>query len=271
MKAMAAPAVPLPGRGGSVFRDVMAVTSRNLISIVRVPQLLVFTLIQPVVFVVLFRYVMGGAIQVPGESYVNYLIPGIFVQTVVFGGLQTAIGMASDLKSGLLERFRSLPMSRSAVLAGRTTADLVRNTFVVALIAGVGFLVGFRISTTPAEFVAGLGLVLLFSYVLSWVFAAVGLLVGDPESAQAAAFPIVAPFVFASSAFVTVQSMPEWLQGFAEHQPVSIVASAVRGLSIGQIPGVEATSHYVLAALAWSAGILMVVVPLAVWRYRRSF
>ncbi len=272
MNAVKAEPVGIVGakKSGSALRDMLAVTGRNLTSIRRVPQLLVFTLIQPVIFVVLFRYVMGGAIEVPGGSYVNYLIPGIFIQTVTFGALQTAIGMAADLKSGLLERFRSLPMSRSAVLAGRTTADLFRNIFVVMLIAGVGFLVGFRVQTSAIEFAAALALTVLFSYVLSWVFATVGLLVGDPESAQAAAFPVMAPFVFASSAFVAVESMPDWLQGFARHQPVSVVASAVRALSIGQLPGAESTSVYVIRALAWCAGILLVMIPLAVSRYRRS-
>lgn len=259
-----------PAKAGSAVRDMLAVTGRNLTAIRRVPQLLVFTLIQPVIFVVLFRYVMGGSISVPGSSYVNYLVPGIFIQTVTFGALQTAIGMAADLKSGLLERFRSLPMSRAAVLAGRTTADLFRNIVVVILIAGVGFLVGFRVQTSAMEFVGALLLVVLFSYVLSWVFATVGLLVGDPESAQAAAFPVMAPFVFASSAFVAVQNMPDWLQGFAEHQPVSVVASAVRALSIGQLPGAESTSYYVTAALLWCAGILLVMMPLAIWRYRKT-
>lgn len=253
-------------------RDSLAVAGRNLTSIRRVPQLLVFTLIQPVIFVVLFRYVMGGAINVPGVEYVNYLIPGIFVQTVVFGSIQTAVGMAADLKSGLLERFRSLPMARSAVLAGRTTADLARNIFVVGLIAGVAFLVGFNYQTSLVGFVAGLLLVLLFSYVLSWVFALVGLAVGDPESAQAAAFPVIAPMVFASSAFVPVASMPEWLQGFATNQPVSVVASAARALMIGPVPFGEPvdTSTLVLRSIAWCAGILIVVVPLAVRRYRRA-
>jgi ABC transporter DrrB family efflux protein len=274
MSAVRAEAMPVaaarPARAGSAMRDILAVTGRNLTAIRRVPQLLVFTLIQPVIFVVLFRYVMGGAIEVPGGSYVNYLIPGIFIQTVTFGALQTAIGMAADLKSGLLERFRSLPMSRSAVLAGRTTADLLRNIVVVALIAGVGFLVGFRVQTSAPEFIAGLAICILFSYVLSWVFATVGLLVGDPESAQAAAFPVMAPFVFASSAFVAVESMPDWLQGFARHQPVSVVASAVRALSIGQLPGAESTSTYVIRALLWCAGILVVMVPLAISRYRKT-
>ena len=272
MNAASAEALGILARkkSGSALRDILAVTGRNLTSIRRVPQLLVFTLIQPVIFVVLFRYVMGGAIAVRGSSYVNYLIPGIFIQTVTFGAIQTAIGMAADLKSGLLERFRSLPMSRSAVLAGRTTADLCRNFFVVMLMAAVGFLTGFRVQTSPLEFVAAILLAILFSYVLSWVFATVGLLVGDPESAQAAAFPVMAPLVFASSAFVPVESMPDWLQGFAENQPVSVVASAVRGLSIGQLPGAESTSFYVTRALAWCVGILIVIVPIAVARYRKS-
>lgn len=261
--------IAIPNRAHPL-RDAMAVAGRNLTSIRRVPQLLVFTLIQPVIFVVLFRYVMGGAIQVPGESYVNYLIPGIFVQTVVFGSIQTAVGMAADLKSGLLERFRSLPMASSAVLGGRTTADLLRNVFVVGLIAAVGFAVGFRLQTTALAMVWALLLVLLFAYMLSWVFATVGLIVGDPESAQAAAFPVMAPLVFASSAFVPVSSMPEWLQGFAEHQPVSVTASAARGLMVGQLPGAEPTSDYVFQSVAWCVAILIVMVPVAVIRYRKS-
>lgn len=261
--------VALPPRSHPV-RDSLAVAGRNLTSIRRVPQLLVFTLIQPVIFVVLFRYVMGGAIQVPGESYVNYLIPGIFVQTVVFGSIQTAVGMAADLKSGLLERFRSLPMASSAVLGGRTSADLLRNSVVIVLIAGVGFAVGFRVQTSVSEVIAALVLVLLFAYMLSWVFATVGLIVGDPESAQAAAFPVMAPLVFASSAFVPVSSMPGWLQGFAEHQPVSVTASAARGLMVGRLPGADATSDYVLQSVAWCVAILAVMVPVAVHRYRKS-
>ncbi|MGQ0678433.1 MAG: ABC transporter permease [Actinomycetota bacterium] len=257
------------GRSSAV-RDSLAVAGRNLTAIRRVPQLLVFTLIQPVIFVVLFRYVMGGAIQVPNGSYVNYLIPGIFVQTVTFGGLQTAIGMAADLKSGLLERFRSLPMARSAVLAGRTMADLARNVFVVGLIAGVAFLVGFDYQTSMAKFIGGLLVVLLFSFTLSWVFALVGLAVGDPESAQAAAFPIMAPLVFASSAFVPVATMPGWLQGFAENQPVSVTASAVRALMIGDLPGQPDATTLVLKSIAWSLGILLVIVPIAVRRYRKA-
>lgn len=244
----------------------MAVAWRNLIGIKRVPQLLVFTAVQPVIFVLLFRYVFGGAVRsIPGVPYVDYLIPGIFVQTVVFGSIATAIGLAADLQNGLLERFRSLPMARSAVLTGRTTADLVRNIFVVMLLAAVGFAVGFRVHTNPMAFIGGLLLVLLFSYVLSWLFATVGLMVGEPESAQAAAFPIMAPLVFASSVFIPIETMPSWLQGFAEHQPVSVTASAVRALAIG-----GETAPYVIQSLAWCFGLLLIFVPLAVSRYRRA-
>jgi ABC transporter DrrB family efflux protein len=187
------------------------------------------------------------------------------VQMTVFGAMTTSVGLATDLKSGLLERFRSLPMARSAVLTGRTTADLFRNLFVIILVTLVGFAVGFRVHTDALGLVAGMGLVLLFAYSLSWVFAGVGLAVGDPETAQAAAFPIVAPLIFASSAFVPVESMPGWLQPFAEHQPVSVTASAVRALMIG-----GDTSTYVWQALAWIVAIIAVAAPLAVRRYRRA-
>jgi ABC transporter DrrB family efflux protein len=255
------PWLPIP----TVFADAVAVAWRGLITYRRVPQLLVFSTIQPVVFVLMFRYVFGGAIRVPGVDYVDYLMPGIFVQTSVFGAIATAIGLASDVQSGLLERFLSLPMARSAVLVGRTLADLTRNVFVVALMAGVGFLVGFHVHTNAAKLIAALLLVLLFGYALAWVFATVGLLLRNPESAQAASFPVMAPLVFASSAFVPVASMPGWLQPFAAHQPVSVTASAARAL----ILGTPATSD-VLQALGWVAGILLVFVPLAVWRYRRA-
>jgi ABC transporter DrrB family efflux protein len=256
-----------PARAGSILMgasDAFAIAWRGLITYRRVPQLLVFSTIQPIVFVLMFRYVFGGAIHVPGVNYVDYLMPGIFVQTSVFGAIGTAIGLASDVKSGLLERFLSLPMARSAVLMGRTLADLSRNVFVVALMAGVGFLVGFRVQSDALDFVAALLLVLAFGYALSWIFATVGLVLGDPESAQAAAFPIMAPLVFASSAFVPVASMPGWLQPFAAHQPVSVTASAARALILG-----TPASSDVLQAIGWLAGILLVFIPLAVWRYRR--
>lgn len=255
-----------PGKLAGALSDSLAVAQRYLIAYRRVPQLLVFSTIQPVIFVLMWRYVFGGAIHPPGvRNYVDFLIPGIFIQTVVFGAMGASIGLATDMKSGLLERFRSLPMARSAVLAGRTFADLARNVFVVILMALIGFAVGFRFHNGWPAFFAAMGFVLLFGYVMSWVFSAVGLIVGDPESAQAAAFPVLALLVFASSAFVPVSTMPGWLQVFAEHQPVSATASAVRALTIG-----GPTADYVWQAIAWCVGILLVFAPIAVRLYRRA-
>jgi ABC transporter DrrB family efflux protein len=251
-------------RAERVTRDSLAVAGRNLITYRRVPQLFVFSTLQPVVFVLLFRYVFGGvvspALQVP---YVDYLMPGIFVQTVVFGAIGTAVGLATDLQTGLLERFRSLPMARSAVLAGRTLAELVRNIFVAVLMTAVGFAIGFRVPTDAAHLVAAMLLVLLFGYAMSWIFATVGLIAGDPETAPAAAFPVLAPLVFASSAFIPVATMPGWLQVFAAHQPVSVTASAVRALVLG-----GPTASAVLQCLAWCVGLIVVFAPLAVRRCR---
>ena len=252
---------------GYAVGDAIAVAKRNLIAYVRIPQLLVFSTIQPVIFVIMFRYVFGGAIAIsPDVPYVNFLMPGIFVQTTTFGAMGAAVGLSTDIKSGLLERFRSLPMARSAVLAGRTVADLVRNMFVVGLMVGVGFAVGFRIQTSVLAFLGGMSLVLLFGYALAWVFATVGLLAGDPETAQAAAFPVLAPMVFASSAFVKVTSMPGWLQAFANNQPVSATADAVRALLVYGGP----TRTLVLKAVAWCVGIVLVFAPIAIARYRRA-
>lgn len=249
------------------IRDTWAVTQRDLIHFIRIPQLLIFSTIQPVIFVLLWRYVFGGAVRPTetGVPYVDFLMPGIFVQTVVFGAIATAVGLAADLKSGMLERFLSLPMARSAVLVGRTLADLVRNVFVVILMVIVGFLVGFRIHTNVAAFLLGLVLVLLFGYALSWVFATVGLLVKDPETAQAAAFPVLAPLVFASSVFIAVEFMPGWLQAFARNQPVSVTAEGVRALSIG-----GATTRPVLQTIFWCAALVAIFAPIAVRLYRRA-
>jgi ABC transporter DrrB family efflux protein len=265
--ATGAEARPDHGNAIGPVRDALAIAGRNLIALRRVPNLLVFSTIQPVVFLLLFRYLFGGVVQTSllEVPYVDYLMPGIFVQTSVFGAIGAAIGLATDLQTGLLERFRSLPMARSAVLAGRTVADLARNVFVVTLMAVIGFAVGFRVHTGPLPFLGGMLLVLVFAYSMSWVFATVGLLIGDPETAQAAAFPVMAPLVFASSVFVPVESMPGWLQGFATHQPVSVTASAVRALVLG-----GPTASCVWQSLAWAAGIVAVFAPLAVWRYRRA-
>jgi ABC-2 type transport system permease protein/oleandomycin transport system permease protein len=271
MTAVTAPAplgvrvAPRPALGWTVA-DALSVTWRNLRSMLRTPEVIVFSSIQPIIFVLTFRYVFGGAVaSPPGVDYVDFLMPGVFVQTVVFGAMNTAVGLSQDLQSGITERFRSLPMARSAVLAGRTLADLVRNLFVVLLMVGVGFLVGFRIHNGFAAFVAALGLVLLFSVVFSWVFALIGLGAKNAEAAQAASFPILALLVFASSAFVPSQTMPHWLRIYADHQPVSDTVDAVRALVLG-----GPLTDKVLAALAWMVGILVVFVPLSVARYRRQ-
>lgn len=248
-------------------RDVAAITWRNLLRYRRVPQLLVFSTIQPVMFVLLFVFVFGGAIAPNGSTsdYANFLIPGILVQTTAFGGSGTAVGLAQDLSTGIIDRFRSLPMARSAVLAGRTYADSARNVFVVFLMIGVGYLVGFRFQNGFAGAVGAILLVVAFGFALSWIFALVGLTVRDPETAQVAGFLPLFPLVFASSVFVPVETMPGWLQPFAEHQPVTVTVDAVRGMSQGG-PILGPT----LRALLWIGAILVVFVPLAVRQYRRS-
>jgi ABC-2 type transport system permease protein/oleandomycin transport system permease protein len=272
MTATTAPAgaatAPAHGRRHFAVGDALTVMWRNLVSMRRTPQVLVFSTIQPVIFVLMFRYVFGGAIRVPGvEHYVDYLMPGVFAQTVVFGSITTGVALAEDLHTGLIERFQSLPMARSAVLAGRTLADLVRNVFVVALMAVVGFIVGWRVHTSALEMLAGLAVMLLFAHALSWLFAIVGLNATNAEAAQAAAFPIMAPLVFASTAFVSAETMPAPLEWFAEHQPVSIVIDAVRSLTYGA--PFDSTSK-VLGAIVWSVGIVAVTAPSAVLIFRRK-
>jgi ABC transporter DrrB family efflux protein len=249
--------------------DALTMAWRNLLNIRRNPQLLVFATIQPIIFVLMFRYVFGGAIHAQWNGvpvpYVDFLMPGIFVQTVTFGALTTGVGLAEDLQKGLIERFRSLPIARSAVLLGRTWADLVRNVFVVLLMAGVGFLVGWRINTNVFGLIGCLALVIAFAYALSWLFAIIGLISPDAETAQAASFPILAPLVFASSAFVPVESMPGWLQVFAKHQPVTAVVDAARDMTLG-----GPTRTDLLVALAWIVGIIAICAPIAVRKYRQA-
>ena len=248
----------------AIFADALVIARRNLTRIARTPQLLVFATIQPVMFVLLFRYVFGGAIHVPGISYVDFLIPGIIVQTVVFGATSTAVGLSQDMSKGIIDRFRSLPMSRSAVLAGRTIADLARNVFVVLLMIVVGIAVGFRFHNGFGPAVAAVLVALLLGYTLSWVFAFIGLTVADPESAQLAGFLFVFPLVFASSVFVSIRSMPGWLQAFASAQPITRAANAVRALTEG-----GPISANLIWTVVWSIAILAVFAPLAVRRYRK--
>ena len=241
-------------------QDGWAVTKRNLIGYLRVPQMLVFSSIQPIMFVLLFRYVFGGAIATPGLSYVDFLMPGIFVQTVIFGAMNTGIGLAEDMQKGIIERFRSLPMARSAVLVGRTAADFCRNLFVALIMTVVGLLVGFR-PDSVGGFIGGVAIMLGFAYAFSWVVALLGLSARNAESAQALVFPLIFPLTFASSAFVPVASIqPDWLQWFARNQPVSVTIDAVRHLMVGT-PGEP------LKALIWIVGIFVVFAVLAVRKY----
>ncbi|HLN41926.1 MAG TPA: ABC transporter permease [Acidimicrobiales bacterium] len=250
--------------------DTLTITKRNLIAYTRIPESLFFSTLQPIMFVLLFRYVFGGAIHPPlGLTYIDFLMAGIFIQSVGFGGIGTAVGLSEDLQKGLIERFRALPMARSAVLAGRTTADLVRNVFVLLLMTGVGALVGFNFPNGAPGFIAACALSLFFAYALLWGFAVIGLAASNSETAQVMAFPILFPLIFASPAFVPLTSMPGWLRWFATNQPIGAVINAMRSLMLGAkyVPG--STSGHVLVALAWCVGLLLVFAPLAVWRYRR--
>jgi ABC transporter DrrB family efflux protein len=244
--------------------DALVLTRRQLVQIPRIPEELLFATIQPIMFVLLFRYVFGGAIAVSGTSYVNYLMAGIFAQTVIFGSTTTGIGLATDLQRGLVDRFRSLPMAKSAVLTGRTISDLVRNTFIIFVMWMVGLLVGFRPQGTLLSWLAAVALLLLTSFAFSWISATIGLLVNSVEAAQSAGFIWLFPLTFASSAFVPTKNMPGWLQAFADHQPVSLIVNAVRGLLLNQPDAAT-----IWQALAWCAGILIVFIPLAVWAYGR--
>lgn len=248
------------------LRDSLVLAERNLRQVPRIPELLVFATIQPVMFVVLFRYVFGGAINVGrGATYVNYLMAGIFVQTAAFGAFSTGIGLAEDLTRGLVDRFRSLPMSRLAVLLGRTLADLVRNAFVVVVMLAVGLAVGFRPQGSALQWMAAAGLLLLFSFAFSWIGATIGLAVRNVEAVQSAGFIWLFPLTFASSAFVPTRTMPDWLRAFAENQPITQVVNAVRDWVLGHSAGSTGWT-----ALAWCLGILVVFMPLAVAIYRRT-
>jgi ABC-2 type transport system permease protein len=246
-----------------VISDTLVMTKRNLMKYIRLPQLLIFSTIQPVMFVLLFAFVFGGAINTPGVDYINFLIPGILIQSVVFGSSMTSVGLAEDLNKGMIDRFRSLPMARGAVLAGRTLADTTRNTFVVFLMLGVGTAIGFRYQDGILKALAAVVLVVLFGYSFSWISAYIGLITRNPETAQVAGFIWVFPLVFASSVFVPVETMPSWLQVFAEVQPISVTADTVRSLMLGM------PVENLWMMFGWMAAILLVFIPLSIRQYRR--
>lgn len=265
------------GTGGAVgeairwtVSDSLVMTRRNLTRYLRVPTLLIGVTLQPIIFVLLFAFVfggaIGGAIQAPGVDYIDYLLPGIFVQTVIFGAIQTGVGLADDLQKGVVDRFRSLPMARSAVLAGRTLSDSVRNLFVVLLMIGLGYVIGFRFQSGVLDALGAIAVVLLFGFAFSWISATIGLLVKDVESTQSLGFIWVFPLVFASSVFVPVESMPGWLETFSQTiNPITYVVDAIRSLVLGGSLGGP-----VWPALLWIAAIVAVFVPLSVRLYRRA-
>jgi ABC-2 type transport system permease protein/oleandomycin transport system permease protein len=245
--------------------DTLIIAERNLIRLPRAPELLLAFTVQPIMFVLLFRYVFGGAIRTPGYSYVDFLLPGIIVQNIAFGGFVTAIGLNEDVHKGLIDRFRSLPMARPAVLAGRTLADIVTNALSVTILLVTGIVIGFEFHASALHAIAGIGLLLLFGYAFSWFFAFVGLLVSSPESANSVGFIAVFPLTFISSAFVPVSSMPSVLRAFANVNPFTIIVDAMRHLWLG------APAHNsVWGAIVWAFVIMGVFAPLAVGRYRRA-
>ena len=246
--------------------DTLVVAERNLIRLPRSPDLLLAVTVQPVMFVLLFVYVFGGAIQTPGyDNYKDFLIPGILVQNIAFGGFLTALGLAEDMNKGLIDRFRSLPMARAAVLAGRTTADIATNLLSIIVLVVTGLIIGFSFKANIGEILLGVLLLLVFGYAFSWVFALIGLLVSSPEAANSVGFIAVFPLTFISSAFVPVESMPSALQTVAEVNPFTVTVDAMRALWVGGEAG-----NSIWGAFVWALVIFAIAAPLAVSRYRRA-
>ena len=248
---------------GTTVADTLVLARRAVMRIVRAPDLLLAYTVQPIMFVLLFVYVFGGAIKTPGFEYVDFLIPGILVQTLSFGGFATALGLSEDLKKGLIDRFRSLPMSRAAVLTGRTLADIATNSVSIAVMLIVGVIAGFSFDAPLTHILLGIVLLLCFGYAFSWVFAFIGLSSSSPEASQSLGFIILFPLSFISSAFVPVESMPAVLQAFAEVNPFTITVDAMRALFLG-IPA----GNDVWGAFAWAFGIAAVFAFLSVRRYK---
>jgi ABC-2 type transport system permease protein len=257
--------------------DAVVATRRNLLQITRVPTVLVFELIQPIMFVLLFRYVYEDAFRNLPVSYVQFLMPGIFVQNAIFGSTTTAIGIAEDLKKGIVDRFRSLPMARSAVLVGRTTADLVKNCVLVLIMIGIGYVVGFRFTQGPLSAVGVLVLVLAIGLTFSWISACIGLALKNVEAVQAATFTWIFPLVFVSSVFVPIPGMSSALEAVARHNPITHWANLARYLSLGEVGiidvptglPVDTFEGLLIKSTLWIVGLLLIFVPLAVRLYRR--
>ena len=255
--------------------DGAIVAKRNLIKIKRVPDLLVFSTLSPIMFILLFAYIFGSAIHPPGIGYREFLIPGIFVQTVIFGSTITGAGLAEDLQKGIIDRFRSLPMSRSAVLVGRTGSDLLNNVLVIVIMSLTGLLVGWRIRSSALDAIGGFLLLLAFAYAMSWLMAVVGLTVPSPEVVNNAAFVVIFPLTFVANTFVPTNGFPSVLRTIADWNPVSSVTQASRQLfgNTGAAPLPDrpwSLHHPVIYTLLWIAVLLAIFVPLAVRQYKRA-
>jgi daunorubicin resistance protein C len=246
-----------------LLSDISVMARRDILKYLRLPQLLVFNALLNVVLLLLFNYVFGGAIQTGGAAYIQYFLPGFMAQTVVFGSTQTSVAIAEDLSKGLIDRFRSLPMSRSAFLTGRVVSDAVRYFILILLIVAVGVMAGFRFQTGAGPAIAAVALIVLFGIALTWVGVFIGISVKDVETAQTAGFAWVFPLVFASSLYVPIQTMPGWLQAFAKINPVTPMVDTTRALLLG---GDVYSSLWKI--LAWIGGIILVFLFLAIRRYR---
>jgi ABC transporter DrrB family efflux protein len=262
---------------GRATVHIAVITKRNLLANMRLPDVLLLSTVQPVIFMLMFLYVFGGAIEhtLPAAAhgaYVNWLIPGIIAQSAVFGSVPTAFGLNNDRTSGVIDRFRSLPMARSAVLAGRTTADLLRDAFILTLQLAVGIALGFRWQTSTWGILAAVAVALAFGYACSWIMAGVGLAIRNAEAIQAAVYVVVFPLTLVSSVFLPTSTMPPWLAAFADHQPVTVVSNTLRGLVLGEqaLPAGHTVVGELLTAVAWIGGILLVFVPVATLAYRRA-
>jgi len=246
--------------------DTLVMAERNLVRLPRAPDLLLGFTVQPVMFVLLFVYVFGGAIETPGyDDYVDFLIPGIIAQNIAFGGFVTALGLAEDMTKGLIDRFRSLPTARASVLAGRTVADIVTNTLAIVVLLVTGLIIGFGFDAGLLEILAGVGLLLLFGFAFSWIFALIGMSVSSPEAANGIGFTLIFPITFISSAFVPVESMPGGLEEVAAANPVSTVVDAMRSLWLGSPAGDD-----IWLSVVWCVVLIAVFAPLAVAKYRKT-
>jgi ABC transporter DrrB family efflux protein len=244
--------------------DTLELVKRNARHIIRTPELLLDVTIQPIMFVLLFRYVFGGAIATEGTSYVNFLMAGIFVQTISFAMLWSGVLLANDLQKGIIDRFRALPMQSWTVLAARTITDLFRSMIAIVIMIAVGLAIGFRPDSNVLQWVGAIGMLLLFGFALAWIGITLGMAVRTPEAATGAIFVFVFPLTFASSAFVPTNTMPSWLEAFTENQPITLVINTVRAWMLGNDAGSDAWR-----ALIWSLGLLIIFFPIALWMYKK--